>query len=54
MFSGFKVSRGGFFSLFLREFRDKLRFLVFFANCLMQKCEYVVPEQCIFTLHSMQ
>ena len=37
------------FALFLGEFCDNLGFLAFFAKCLMQKFEYVVPAQCIFT-----
>ena len=42
------------FALFSGEFCDNLRFLAFFAKCLMQKCEYVVPAQCIFTWQTMQ
>ena len=42
------------FSLFSGEFCDNLRFLAFFAKCLMQKSEYVVPAQCMFTRHTMQ
>ena len=48
MFSGFKVSRGGFFVCFWGNFGIIFFFLILFYKCLRQKCEYVVPEQCMF------
>ena len=53
MFSGFEVSRGGFFVCFWGNFRIICFFKAFLAKCLRQKCEYVVPEQCMFTWHTM-
>ena len=41
---GFRSLQGRIFCLFLGEFPDNLLFKAFFAKCLRQKCEYVVPE----------
>ena len=43
----FRCFRRRIFSLFVEEFRNNLRFFSFSASCTMQKCEFVLPEQCI-------
>ena len=53
MFSGVEVSRGGFFVCFWGNFGIICFFRAFLAKCLRQKCEYVMPEQCMFTWHNM-
>ena len=51
-YAGFHVSNfplGGFFICFWGSFGIICVFLAFFAKCLLQKCEYVLPEHCMFT-----
>ena len=44
----FRSFQGRFFVCFWGNFGIICFFKAFFAKCLMQKCECVVPEQCMF------